>query len=110
MKQITDPILNAMVDRIVKNHHPEKIILFGSRARGNARAESDYDLLIVTDLEGSRREYRRAVYHSLYELRLPVGKDIIVATPSDLQRYGGLVGTVLTPAIQEGQVLYDRAA
>jgi uncharacterized protein len=107
---MTDPTLKLMVDRIVQNHNPEKIILFGSRARGNAQIESDYDLLVVANMEGNHRQYRRAIYHSLYELRLPVGKDILVATPDDIKRYAGLIGTVLTPAIKEGLVVYDRAA
>jgi predicted nucleotidyltransferase len=107
---ISDPTLKLMVDRIVHNHHPEKIILFGSRARGDAKPGSDYDLLIVADVSGNPRQFRREIYHSLYELRLPVGKDIVVATPEDIQRTSGLMGSILTPAIHEGQLLYDRAA
>jgi len=107
---IIDPTLKQMVDRIVQENHPEKIILFGSRARGTAEPDSDYDLLIVAHVNGSLRQYRREIYHSLYELRLPVGKDIIVATPNDIKRSVGLIGTVLTPAMREGLVLYDRAA
>jgi|SRR6185437_4337838 len=112
MKQspMNDPTLKQMVERIVQDHHPEKIILFGSRARGTAGPDSDYDLLIVAQVNGDPRQYRRAVYHSLYELRLPVGKDIVVATPSEVTRSAGLIGNILTPAIEEGLVLYDRAA
>ena len=107
---MNDPTLKQMVERIIKDHHPEKIILFGSRARGTSQPDSDYDLLIVAQVNGSLRQYRRAIYHSLYELRLPVGKDIVVTTPSEIKRTAGLIGTVLTPAVEEGLVLYDRAA
>lgn len=105
-----DPALKRMVECIIHDHHPEKIILFGSRARGDAKPESDYDLLIVAPVDGNLRQYRRAIYHSLYDLRLPVGKDIIVTTPGEIKRSADLVGTVLAPAVREGLVLYDRAA
>jgi hypothetical protein len=39
---------------------------------------------------------------------LPVGKDIVVTTPDEIERRGDLVGTLLRPALREGKVLYER--
>jgi hypothetical protein len=66
------------------------------------------DLLVVVPHTDDKRalvaEIRRAVVH------LPVAKDIIVATPDDVRRYGKIVGTVLYPALRDGKVLYDRGS
>ena len=58
MIQIDDGLRKLIVSRIVPVVHPEKIILFGSRARGTARLDSDIDLLVIARSEQPR--YRRA--------------------------------------------------
>jgi predicted nucleotidyltransferase len=52
-KSSVTPNIDSMVQRIVNKFHPEKIILFGSQARGTAGPDSDVDLLVVMSLEGS---------------------------------------------------------
>jgi predicted nucleotidyltransferase len=97
-----------MVRRIVRDFSPEKIILFGSHARGNAGADSDIDLLVVARCDGETRvkvvEIRRALAD------LPVAKDIIVVTPEYFARYRDVIGTIVWPAMREGRILYERAA
>ncbi len=94
------------VERIVRQFHPLRIILFGSHARGTATDESDIDLLVVLrDAPDKRRmavEIRRALRDML------VSKDIIVTTPDEIARRGNMVGSVLRPALREGRVLYEQ--
>ena len=95
-----------MVRRIVEHFHPEKIILFGSQARGEARPDSDHDLLVVMKFSGSQREQRLAIRSVLSGIG--IAKDVAVVTPDDLERYRDLVGTIVRHALREGRVLYER--
>jgi predicted nucleotidyltransferase len=98
--------IDRMVKRIVKRFHPEKIILFGSQARGNAGPDSDIDLLVVIPVVGSIRERRLAVSLSVPHSPIPV--DVVVTTPEDLAWRKDIVGTIEWPATREGKVLYAR--
>jgi len=95
-----------MVDRIVKQFRPEKIILFGSHARGDAGPDSDVDLLIVMPVEGSRREKRIEIRLALHDIK--VAKDILVSTPEEFAWREQIVGTIEYPAAREGKVVYAR--
>ena len=99
------PHLSEVVDRIVRKFHPEKIILFGSWARGEAREDSDLDLLVVM----SKVEHtRKAAVEVLRALNgLPISKDVIVTTPQEIKKYGKTVGNILRPALEEGKVIYE---
>ena len=95
-----------MVRRIARQFRPERIILFGSHARGTATPESDVDLLVVMPLTGSRREQQVQIRLSLHDIHIP--KDIIVVSPEELERRRNVVGTVEYPAMKEGRLLYAR--
>ena len=95
-----------MVKRIVKRFRPEKVILFGSHARGDAGPDSDVDLLVVMDVAGSVREKRLEIRETLYDVPLPL--DIIVSRPEDFAWRKEVVGTIEWPAAREGRVLYER--
>lgn len=97
-----------MVDRIVRGFGPEKIILFGSQARGDVHKWSDVDLLVVMPDGTDRRETSVAILRALRDL--PVAKDVVVTTPEEIVCRGHIVGTVLRPALHEGQVLYEKSA
>lgn len=99
-------IIDDMVERIVREFNPEKIILFGSHARGDASQWSDVDLLVVMPDGTDRRKSAAAVRRVLADLL--VSKDIVVTTPDEIRRQGDLVGTVLRPALREGRVLFER--
>jgi predicted nucleotidyltransferase len=103
-----DATLREIVERIVKGFAPRKIILFGSRARGTAAADSDVDLLVVTDRPGSCRKQAIAIDLALADIR--VAKDVLVVGMEELERDRDIVGTIAYPAWREGVVLYDRAA
>jgi excisionase family DNA binding protein len=102
-----DPWLPPIVGRIVHLVDPVRIILFGSRARGDARVDSDYDLLVVMDEIKDRRATRIAVRRALDDL--PISKDIVVATSEAVDGRLGRPWGVLHWALREGRTLYERA-
>lgn len=99
----TDAVIRDLVDRIVKVAKPERILLFGSVARGVASHDSDLDVLVIK--AGVRR---RAVAASIYRGLIGLGRavDVIVATPDDILQYGNNPSFVLYPAIHEGIEIY----
>ncbi len=101
-----DRLLKEMVDRIRKTLNPERIILFGSRARGPAQNRSDYDLLVIQESEQPR--YRRSV--PLYRLLadLPAEVDVLVYTPQEVHDWSAVPQAFVTTAIREGKILYER--
>ena len=90
---------------------PLRLVLFGSRARGEARPDSDLDLLVVmpqarlTPLE--RQVTLKALRSALRPLRLPVGVDLVVVGQEDARRLAGSRWHVVARALREGQELYD---
>ena len=101
-------IINKIVQRIVGHHHPDKIILFGSHAKGEGGPDSDIDLLIVFTNVESRRRKAVEIYSLLAGIGVP--KDIVVVTKDDIKKYGHEIGTIIKPALDEGKVIYERAA
>lgn len=100
--------IRQAVDRIAERFHPDKIILFGSQARGRSGPDSDVDLLVIMPVTGSKRQ--QAVQIDLALEGIPIPIDLIVATPDEVERHRNAMGTIIREAIQEGRVLYERAA
>ena len=104
--------LRRVVDAIATSIHPEAVILFGSRARGDARAESDFDLAIVAPDGVARRRVAMRAYESLAGVPgRSVAVDIVVLTPSTIATERDLAGSIVGAVAREGVVLYvSRAA
>ena len=98
-----DESLQEVIQRIIDIAQPEKIILFGSSARGNPKPDSDIDLLVIKE-DVHRRKLAKRIYRNLFGVGRAV--DIIVATPEDLERYGDCPALVIEPALREGKVVY----
>lgn len=98
--------IDRMVKRIVKKFRPEKIILFGSQARGDAGPDSDVDLLVVMDFQGSKLDKMVELRGTLHGIAVPV--DILITRPEDFAWRKDVVGTIEWPAVREGKVLYAR--
>jgi predicted nucleotidyltransferase len=98
--------LNTLVSRIVTAVHPERVLLFGSHARGDAAQQSDVDILVVA--ESSRPRYERAVpiYRAIADV--PVEVDVIVYTPAEVRDWSRVDQAFVTTALREGRVLYER--
>ena len=100
------PCLPEAIERIARQFDPLRIILFGSWARGDARPDSDLDLLVVLPKVENKR---RAAVEILRALNgLPLSKDVVVTTPEEIAARGHIVGDVLRPALREGKVVYER--
>jgi len=99
-----DTAVTSLVEQIVSLIHPLKVVLFGSTARDEASANSDIDLLVVVP-EGSRR---RAVAQKLYQDIRDAGVafDLVVATPSDLEKHRDNIGLIYRNILKEGHELY----
>ncbi len=98
--------IRRMTRRIVREFHPDRIILFGSHARGDAGPDSDVDLLVVMPGEGSTREKAVEIGVALHDL--DVAKDVIVVRSKEFAWRKDVVGTIEWPAVREGKVLYAR--
>jgi predicted nucleotidyltransferase len=98
-----------MVHRITERFSPDKIILFGSYARGDAAEDSDIDLLVLFGEVENPRARAAEVYAALIGCSAQP-KDIVVSTTSRFERYRNVVNTVYWPASREGRALYERAA
>lgn len=96
--------IGKIVKRIVREFRPEKVILFGSHARGEAGPNSDVDMLVIMDCKGSKRETQLAIRLALHEFR--IAKDIIVTTPEEFAWRKEIPGTIERPAEREGKILY----
>ncbi|MFN7897884.1 MAG: nucleotidyltransferase domain-containing protein [Cyanobacteriota bacterium] len=84
---VTREALLAFTQQLVEHYAPERVILFGSLARGEARWDSDADILVVTPFEGRHlakiREVRR-----LCPVRFPL--DLLIRRPEEVEvRYRG---------------------
>ena len=100
-------LIDEMVRRIVEILHPEKIILFGSRARGEARPGSDIDLLVIADSSKPRHQRAAPLYGAVSDIL--VAMDILVYTPGEVKEWSNVPQAFVTTAVREGQVLYkDR--
>jgi len=107
-KESVQEKIDDLARRIVERFRPEKIILFGSHARGTAGQDSDADILVVMPVKGSKRKKATEIDVALVGLDLPV--DLIVVTPEELERNKNQIGTIVYPALREGKVLYEKAA
>ena len=106
-----EALLNQLVETIIREVAPEAIILFGSRARGDARPDSDVDLLVVEKDPFSPQRSRRKEAARLYmALRgLAVSKDILLYSRDEFDHWKNSLNHVVGKAHREGRVLHGRS-
>ena len=98
-------LLQEVTRRIVATVKPQRVLLFGSAARGRVSKDSDFDVLVIMRDPVHRRQTAEKIYRNLHGTGIAV--DIVVATEKDLEKYGQRAGTILKSALQEGRVLYE---
>jgi len=103
---ISAEMIAGIVAAIVQRFSPDKIILFGSYAKGDPTPDSDLDLLVITATDLPHR--KRAVALQLFFRPMPCAMDILVFTPEEIAKWNGTVNHIATIAIQAGKVLYER--
>jgi len=106
----TDPpsgdLIGEIVRRIVETVQPQKIILFGSRARGDARPKSDFDVLVIK--QSSEPSYRRDAPLYVALAGLPVEVEVLVYTPEEVAEWAQVPQAFVTTATREGKTIYER--
>jgi len=101
-----DRLLEEMLVRIRGQGPVERVILFGSRARGEAGPESDFDLLVIKESEEPR--YRRSAPFYTAMADMPVEVEIVVYTPEEVREWRSVPQAFITTAIREGVVVYEK--
>jgi predicted nucleotidyltransferase len=106
-----DSIIREMVGTIIREADPDAVILFGSRARGDARPDSDVDLLIVERESFSPQRSRRQETARLYLAlrKLPIPKDLLLYSRDEFERLKDSAHHIVGRAQREGRVLHARA-
>lgn len=103
---LNDELMDRIVRRIVDAIHPEKIILFGSRARGDVHPESDLDLLVIANSAEPRHCRSAPLYGVLSDILVPM--DILVYSPEEVEAWSQVRQAFVTTAVREGRVLYEN--
>lgn len=101
----SDPKLADLVDRLVAALHPERIYLFGSRARGDHRDDSDYDVLVLMEHEDqNRHRLETTAYGRLH--RFGAAVDVLVMNPGFYERRKVVEMSLPGTVAREGKLLY----
>ena len=101
---ISEEQIKLIINKIINDYNPKKIILFGSYAIGNPTDDSDIDLLIVKDSNLPVIERNRLVRKLFKDYTYPI--DIIVKTSDEFNKYKDIIGTVVYSASKYGKVIY----
>ncbi len=110
MLKVTDQLIREMTDIIVREVNPRMLILFGSRARGDAQPGSDLDFLVVEDGPFGPGRTREAEMTRLWEIFFDyaVPLDFLVYSPEEIEKWKDAPNHVVAHALKEGKVLYER--
>lgn len=102
---LNDADIGELTQRIVREFDPDKVLLFGSRAAGTARADSDVDLLVILPFDGS--SFHKSL-DILNRIAAPGGVDLIARTQSDTDRRYQEFDPFIRSALDSARVLYER--
>ena len=110
MRPVTDTLIGEIVEAIVRDADPDQVILFGSRARGDQREESDLDLVVI---EAEPFGHNRSRHQEMVRLNRAIAKflpptDILVYSHDEVDYWRDSLNHVLARALREGRVLYER--
>jgi len=92
--------------RLLSKFDIEKIILFGSQARGTANKHSDVDLLLIGDVKYDRYQMMTDILRSLGKMKYAF--DVVILTADEFREHKDIPGTVARYAFKEGKIIYER--
>ena len=101
---VADPLVDRVVRRIAEHVRPDRIILFGSRARGTGRPDSDIDLVVIYSGPKSEREVSLEI-HRLFP-HPEFSMDLFVMRPEDLDSRRHVANTLAREVSEHGVVCY----
>lgn len=104
--RVTDELLKEIIQKILSVGTPLQIILFGSYAQGNARPDSDLDLLVVEESDLPRHQRSSRYYQAT--IGLFPSKDITVWTKAEIEEWSDVPNAFITTVLEQGKVLYER--
>ncbi len=109
MRNTTSPRqtgIEEIVERIVNAAHPERVLLFGSTARGTTGPNSDLDFLVIKAGRYNTRKVAGMIYRQMRGIARSI--DLVVVTPQQVEEYRNSPFSVVCPAMREGMVVYER--
>jgi predicted nucleotidyltransferase len=106
MSPLNEGLVRDIVRRIVDTAQPEKVVLFGSQARGDARPNSDFDVLVIKRSDEPRYRRSAPLYVALADL--PVEVEVMVYTPEEVEEWSEVPQAFITTAVREGTTIYER--
>ena len=101
----SEGLLDEMVRRIREIAQPDKIVLFASRARGDAGPDSDFDSLVIKSSDQPRYKRSGPIYSALADM--PAEAEVIIYTPQEVREWREVPQAFVTTALREGRVLYE---
>ncbi len=107
MTPISEEVIARLTNVLVQAARPKRIILFGSRARRDAAADSDFDVLVVEDKPANR--FAEMVRLNRLLRSLDIAVDLLVVSEEKFQYWHDTLGNVYYEAAMEGKVLYEAA-
>jgi uncharacterized protein len=97
--------IEAIGQQIGREFRPQRVILFGSHARGQARPDSDVDLLVILPFRG--RSFRKSL-EILNKLDLRISIDLLTRRPGEVKRRYSQGDPIIRDALDQGKVLYEQ--
>jgi predicted nucleotidyltransferase len=107
MDTVSREQIAALVDAVARACDPERILLFGSHARGQTHAASDVDLFVIKRTPLPRRARARQIRRALWG-RFPFPKDIVVYTPDEVDAWRDVRHSFVHDVLREGVVAYEK--
>ena len=104
MVRASSKSIKELVNRIVDEVHPLRVMVFGSVARREIEEPNDVDLIVVMPEGTHRRRTAQLLYRNIRGIGIPF--DIVVATPSDLEKHKDNIGLIYRSILKEGKEVY----
>lgn len=104
-RTVDENLIQEITQKIVDHFHPNRVILFGSRARGDFRPDSDIDIFVEMEAAGKRLDRRLSISRLFPDQWWPM--DILTYTAAEVAARRDSTATLVPVIEREGKVLYD---